>query len=257
LRNIDAFAEVYCEANDPSSLGVVLTNWVPSRYIQNSLWDEFAYAGMAFKEGTAVAQVSGFRVFVERHYGAAWNELWSEAFQLLYDAAPGMYDRAPISSMGLHLQVPWSTDGELAALARSEARRTNPFTFVRGLLVLVEPSVLRNVSDFQAFALCVEYLESALWRDDVVIEQAAATASDPTSSTALIQNIAQRDRELAEKLSKDWDQGRSPDSSAKHQLLFGLQPKDQLLYQWQRAAAYSADLALHPDRFHQLLQRTA
>jgi hypothetical protein len=257
LRNIDAFAEVYCESNDPSSLGVVLTNWVPSRYIQNSLWDGFAYAGMAFKEGTAVAQVSGFRVFVERRYGAAWNELWDEAFQLLYDAAPGVYDHAPISAMGLHLPVPWSSDDGLAALVKSGARRANPFTRVRSLLMLLEPSILRNLPDFQAFALCVEYLEGALWREDVVIEHVATNRSDERSSTALIQNIAQRDRELAEKLSKDWDQGRSPDSAAKHQLLSELQPKDQLLYQWQRAAAYSADLALHSDRFHQLLQRSA
>ena len=257
LRNIDAFAQVYCESNDPSSLGAVLTNWVPCRYVQNSLWDGFAYAGMAFKEGTAVAQVSGFRVFVERHYGAAWNDVWDEAFQLLYDAAPGMYEHAPISAMGLHLQVPWSSDDELAALIKSGARRANPFTRVRSLLVRAEPSVLRNLSDFHAFALCVEYLESILWRNDVIIEHSAAAGSDQKSSAALIQNIAERDRAVAEKLSKDWDQGRSPDSLAKHQLLFELQPKDQLLYQWQRAAAYSAELALHPDRFHQLLRRTA
>ena len=38
LRNIDAYAEAYIEEPDPSSLGVILTNWVPSRYIQNSIW---------------------------------------------------------------------------------------------------------------------------------------------------------------------------------------------------------------------------
>jgi len=67
LRNIDAYAEAYLGSDDPSSLGVILTNWVPSRYIQNSLWDGFAYAAVAFNHGTATAQNSGLRRFVERH----------------------------------------------------------------------------------------------------------------------------------------------------------------------------------------------
>src|ERR1035441_10758379 len=66
LRNIDAYADAYLERVDPSSLGVILTNWVPSRYVQNSIWDGFAYAAVAFNEGTATAQSAAFRRFVER-----------------------------------------------------------------------------------------------------------------------------------------------------------------------------------------------
>jgi hypothetical protein len=70
----------------------------------------------------------------------------------------------------------------------------------------------------------------------------------------LIENIAERDRALSEALSRDWDKGRFPDAAAKTEPVFGLAPKDQLFLQWQRAAAYSANLASHPDRFYQLLQ---
>ncbi len=58
---------------------------------------------------------------------------------------------------------------------------------------------------------------------------------------------------LTEELSNDWDLGRSPTSTAKQELVFALAPKDQLLYQWRVAAAYSSSLALHPERFHQVL----
>jgi hypothetical protein len=69
----------------------------------------------------------------------------------------------------------------------------------------------------------------------------------------MLQNIAEGDQALAQALSKDWDKGRFPDSVAKSELLIDLAPKDQLLFEWVRAAKYSASLASHPERFHQIL----
>ena len=255
LRNIDAIADAYLGANDKDSLGVILTNWIPSRYVQNSIWDGFAYAAVAFNEGTATAQTSGFRRFVEKHYRASWNEEWSEVFQIIYESAPGVQDRETASWMGLSLRIPWSNDEQFTAILKEIARRSNPFTRLRSLLVQLEPSVLKNLSDFQAFELCAEYLERMFWRDAVVVEHAGKRV-DRETAELLIQSIAERDQALAAALSKDWDKGRFPDSAAKLEPVFGLQPKDQLLLQWERAAAYSANLASHPDRFYQLLQTT-
>ena len=251
LRNSDAFAEAYLEANDPGSLGVVLTNWIPSRYIQNSIWDGFAYAAVAFKNGAAAARTSGHRRFVERRYGAQWNETWSEIFHLIYDEAP-VYGK-PDASPAPRLPVPFSDEDHLAALLKDRSPRSNPFTRLRSLLILVEPSVLKNFADFRAFALSVEYLEAMFWRESIILEQTAGKPIDRESARVLIQNIAERDRVLAEALAKDWDTGRSPLSDAKGAPLFGFEPKDQLLFQWQRAADFSANLALHPDRFYSLL----
>jgi hypothetical protein len=253
LRNIDAYADSYLGISDPSSLGVILTNWIPSRYIQNSIWDEFAYAAVAFNEGTAAAQTSGFRRFVEKHYRASWNEIWSEAFQMIYDAAPYLQEPATAFWMGLSLPVPWSNDSQLAALLKDGSPRPNPFTRLRGMLVQLEPLVLKNLSDFQAFELCVKYLERLFWREAVVIKQAAAEPPAREIADLSIQSIAERDRALAEALSKDWDKGRFPNSAAKLEPVFGLAPKDQLLFQWRRAATYSASLASHPQRFYQLV----
>jgi hypothetical protein len=257
LRNIDAYAEAYLGSNDPSSLGVILTNWVPSRYIQNSLWDGFAYAAVAFNQGTATAQSSGLRRFVERHYQSEWNEIWDEAFHLMYDNAPYVEDGESSSWMGLRLPVPWSDDGELTLLLREKCPQQNPFTRLRSLLVLLEPSVLKNFSDFQAFTLCVEYLEGVFWREAVVIEHAVSPSITRETARVVIQNIADRDRALKEALSRDWDKGRPAHSTAKLEPLFGLAAKDQLLFQWRRAADYSASLAGNPDRFYQFLLRAS
>jgi hypothetical protein len=252
LGNIDAFADSYFAAENPNSLGAILTNWVPSRYIQNSIWDGFAYAAAVFKEGKATARNSGFRRFVEKHYQAGWNNVWDEAFRLIYDAAPQVI--GPGTAPGaVPLHVPWSSDEQLAELIKDRLPRSYPFTRLRSLLVQLETQVLRNLADFQAFELSVEYLEKMFWRETIVVESGAIKPLTQKDADSVIQSIAERDRALSEALSKDWDQGRFPDSSAKSKQLFGLRPKDQLLFQWERAAQYSASLASHPQRFYQLL----
>jgi len=252
LLNIDAFAQAYLEKDDPASLGVILTNWVPSRYVQSSIWDGFAYAAVAFSEGAAEAQKSAFRRFVERHYRTEWNENWSTVFRLLYDAAPQFGKHAPSPGLGLTMPVPWSTDAELQAVIKKRTPASNPFTRLRGLLASLGPSVRANRSDFQAFALCVEYLENVFWRESIIREQAGK--SNRAEAAARIQKIAERDRQLAAALSQDWDHGRPADSAAKTKSLFGMLPKDQLVFQFNLAAAYSASLSQNPDRFFQLLK---
>jgi hypothetical protein len=253
LRNIDACVDGYSTTSDSSALGVIVTNWVPSRYLQNSIWDGFAYAAVALKDGTAAAQTSAFRRFVEKHYRAEWNVLWDEVFRTIYDQAPYIKDRETSSWMGLLLPVPWSDDKQLSALLKDSSPRSNPFTQIRSLLVQLEPQVMRNFADFQSFALSVEYLERMFWRETVVIELAAKKPLQREATDALIQAIAERDREMAEALTKDWNTSRFPDAAAKREPVVDLEPKDQLHYQWERATAYSASLASHPDRFYQLI----
>lgn len=254
LRNVDAYADAYLAGNQPASLGVVVTNWVPSRYVQKSIWDSFAYASVALNQGTAAAQTSAFQRFVEKHYQSPWSEQWREVFESLYAAAPYWPGGATDSWQGLALPVPWSSDTQLTAVLRAGAIAKNPFARLSSLLVLLEPSILRNLSDFQAFVLCVRYLERMFWREAAVVEQAAERPFDRDRAASLIQGIAARDAALADALVTDWDEGRFADAPAASQLVFDLQPKDQMLCQWKQAAHYSASLAQNPSRFCALLQ---
>jgi hypothetical protein len=253
LGNIDAFADVYLGSHEPASLGVILTNWVPSRYIQNSLWDGFAYAAVAFHRGSGTARTSGFREFVQRHWSAQWNDTWRDAFTLLYDAAP-KYGNGKDTPPGLRLPVPFSTETELTAMLKDGTNPANPFGHLRDLLVAVQPSVTKNQRDFEAVLLSVRYLETLFWRRGLMLQRAAAMRLDRQAARNLIEAIAGRDRSLLDELNKDWDTGRPADSPAKLKPLYGMEPKDQLVYQWSRAAAFSADLAAHPDRFYAVLR---
>jgi hypothetical protein len=252
LANIDAFADAYLGSKDGakglSSLGVILTNWVPSRYIQNSIWDGFAYAAFAFSEGKGTAQKSAFQRFVERHYDGTWNHDWDEVFQLIYQAAPQVHEQGTPAE-AVPLRAPWSNDEQLSAVTKIPSSVSNPFTPIRTLLEKLERVISKNVADFKAFSLSVRYLEHAFWRDRVV----GSVPRTHEYTDTLIKQIAERDRALAEALLKDWDQGRFADSAGKLQPLYGFEPKDQLVFQFQRGAEYSASLASHPERFLQLL----
>jgi hypothetical protein len=253
LRNVDAYAEAYLASNAPASLGVVVTNWIPSRYVQSSIWDSFAYAAIALNQGTATARTSGFPRFVERHYQSSWNEQWREVFESLYSSAPYWPGGETASWQGLTLPVPWSNDAQLTAVLKAGAPPPNPFARLSSLLVLLEPTVLTNLSDFQAFALCIEYLERMFWRETVVVAEASQRPLNRARAAVLIQAVAERDQALARALTADWDAGRFPNAPAASQPVFDLQPKDQLLFQWKQAAHYSASLAQNPQRFCKLL----
>jgi hypothetical protein len=152
------------------------------------------------------------------------------------------------------LPVPWSSDDQLTSILRSAAPPQNPFTRLSSLLVLLEPSVLTNLSDFQAFALCLQYLERMFWREAVVIEQAKQRPLDRTIAGLLIQAISARDQAMADALTTDWNTGRFADAPAASQPVVDLRAKDQMLFQWKQAVHYSATLAQNPARFCSLLQ---
>lgn len=253
LGNIDAFADTYLASGNPASLGIVLTNWVPSRYVQNSLWDGFAYAAVAFNEGATAARSSAFKRFVERHFGTQWNEHWSEAFRLLWDSAP-LYGDPASMPLKLRLPVPFSTEAELTAALENRTPPANPFPRLRELLAGAEPAVTRNPQDFAALLLSVRYLEALFDRESILQRTAASKPIARETAAELMRTIAARDHELLTDLTADWNTGRPTDSAAKLAPLYGMEPKDQLVYQWSRAAAFSSDLAADPNRFYSLLQ---
>jgi hypothetical protein len=252
LANIDAFGDAYLSGEhvgtDSGCLGVILTNWVPSRYVQNAIWDGLAYAAIAFKEGTGAARSAAFRRFVERHYRTNWNDDWAHVFRVAYENAPQVHERN--SSAGeVPLKVPWSSDEELAATIAHKSTGPNPFTDLHTRLVAVEKKVQRNRADFEALLLTAAYLKQVFWREEIL----AKSPGSKEEATSLIRTISERDRTMAEALAKEWDRGRFADSAAKLNPLFGFEPKDQLLYQFQRAADYSASLEKKPERFYELV----
>jgi hypothetical protein len=250
LQNLDAYADAYAGIRDPQCLGVIVTNWTPSRYLQGSIWDSLGYAATALNQGSAGAHASAFRSFVERFYAAAWGPEWEQVFQTYYRITPNRHSCAR-NWQGPKLPVPWTSDAELQATLRAGSVEAPPFQALRASLLAVENSVRRNLDSFSSFALSAEYLEYAFWRDSALT--GAQLPLSASSSRNLIQTIAQRDQNLLAKLDAEWNQGRFSDSQARHAKVVDLGPADQLLFTFYRAARYSSNLAKDFNRFKSLL----
>ena len=243
LRNIDAFADSYRSLAGPGNLGVVITNWVPSRYLARSLWDTYAYGAMALQRGSADARSAAFPEFVGRFYGAAWDATWSEIFDS-YNAITPARPGCAAGWRGPVLPTPWTTDAELHAALAAQVGEIPPFGSLREKLAAVDKGVRRHRADFRSFALSVEYLEHLFWRNTALREQ-------PTPAT--IQTIAERDRVLVEQLDADWNASRPAASPGKSAALAALGPQDQLLFRMRDAARYSGELARDPSRLRRIL----
>jgi len=252
LRNIDAYADAYRGIDDPRNLGVMVTNWVPSRYIQNSIWDGIAYTGVALNEGSAIARRDAFKLFVEKHYGSAWNENWADIFDSYYAAAPDRKGCAP-SWTWPKMPIAWHTREELTQVLNGGSTYAPSFTRILSLLNFAEPLVRKNLRDFRAFRLSLRYLEQLYWRDTILVQELSKPESSKESSADLIRAVAERDRLLYDELSADWDQGRPPDSTLKSQDIYNV-PGEQLVFDFGRAASYSSELAKDPDSFISLLR---
>lgn len=252
LRNIDAFADAYSRIESDRVMGVIVTNWVPSRYIQGSMWDTFAYTGVALNEGSAAAQASAFQRFVENRYRSEWNENWSDIFTTLYEITPNRESCSP-GWMRPVLPVPWRSDDELKAAANSGMLNGPPFRRLLSQLVFSEAQVRDNLDDFRTFRLSIEYMEHVFWRITVLAEEAARSGRTPESSAGIIRTIAERDQRLLEKMEASWDKGRASDAAAKTGPVFDLRPGDQLLYTFSQAATFSQQLTSDPQRFSRLL----
>lgn len=244
LRNIEAFADVYRKLKNPACLGVVVTNWIPGRYLADGLWDSFAYGAIAIEHGSEAARREAFSRFVQGHYGAAWDENWAEVFATLYAVTPNRRPCAPRGSWPL-LPVPWRDRSSVQNVLQKTPAPSLPFTRLLSALAACEATVQEHYADFRSFALSVRYLQQLYWREEML--RAARSAHPQTTAAAVLATIAAHDAILLEALIADWNRSRPANDPGSIQPLYGLRPEDQLLATFRQAAAYSQHLAGHPE----------
>ncbi|HTV56396.1 MAG TPA: family 20 glycosylhydrolase [Terriglobia bacterium] len=247
LRNIDAYADAYLALGGSTRcLGVIVTNWAPTRYLQRSLWDTFAYAAVDVNHGSRLARQSAFRRFTERFYGASWDDDWQEAFSTYYRITPNRHSCAP-EWPGPRLPVPWANEASLRQALMSGPTKIPPYKQLRARMAILQYRVRRNEADFASLAPSAEYIEYAYWRD--MAARTAAKSGDTRPARALIRKIAEQDRQLVERLNTEWNVGRFADSPGKLDPLVALGPANQLLFRMRQAAEFSTQLAAHDAQF--------
>jgi hypothetical protein len=231
LANIDVYADVY-QHSDDTALGVITTNWCPSRYLRDAIWDGLAYAAVAMHEGGAAAGATAFRRFVEQHYGVTWHETWAEVVTTLYAAAPIRQGDAPV-----RLLVPWASAEELQQAIVADPLPPQPFAGLLDTLDRLQPEVQRNHADFTAFRLTVAYLAHLYWR------QATVCGQSGDALQAILAEVARRDAALANQLAADWQTTRAGDPLAgyAHLTTWGFGPEDWLHGRFLAAARFTEE----------------
>lgn len=241
LNNVEAYADAYAGIDSAACLGVMVTNWMPGRYLPRAQWDSFAYAAVAMESGSAAARSSALKKFVERFYGARWNQRWQQMFESIYAEAPV---RRCARWPGLPLLAPWASDEEVRAAIAAGSVKAEFAPLVASIREL-RGEVLRNAEDFDCFLLTAEYLDQLYWRNQSLLEAIGAEAA--VRATRL-REIAARDQALMAKLDEDWKATRYADDPGRHAATLWLLRPDQLVYQFDRATDYSHALALAPER---------
>jgi len=249
LRNVDAFVEAYRGLDDEKALGVVVTNWLPGRYLQNGIWDCMAYAATAMAHGAKAARNSAFRNFARRHLGAKWDDDFADLFHSLYAYVENRTSCSPQWMRPAQPHV-WADEAGLRAVLEDGRIAGPPFGRLARLARRLVRRVKRNREDFKALSLSVAYLEHIYWRAAAV----CAARSDGLSGRrlrSLAEEINMRDRAMLEALISDWDRGRTRKLWRGMAEAFG--PEDRLVSRMAEAAAYSTELSLRPEKFEEII----
>lgn len=266
LDNIDAFAAAYHALRAPANLGLIVTNWVPSRYLPAALWDGAAYAGQALSSPGGIERGAAFERFAAEHFGTAGAGGWADFYADLYAA---VRPRQPCGGPALApFQAPiWAGPEDLAALPPAQPGPLAALDALLAQAARLENTVRQNAGDFAALRLSMELLAHIERRALPEIALAAGIAAgSPTAagSTAAagslpgeesgpgaggprrlagLPELAAQDARHLYAYTQEWDRLRFPNCPAKTALLPTLSPADQPLYALAQAAAFTARLA--------------
>ena len=247
LRNIDAYASAYGAIEDKRALGVIVTNWIPSRYLPESLWDSFAYVAVVLHEAGGTGGIEALRPFVEKFYGAHWSEAWASMFTELYRITPGRncadweVPRLPLAP---------ATDEQWKRAISAQPLDPGPYENVAEQARALAKDVRHHREEFASFVLSIEYLAHLAWQ----AAEWRQIAQLPDDAKTAIAAIAEKDRDLLGRLETDWNHSRFANDAATRERLFGLAPYDQPLLQLRLASEYAEKLAKDPSTIQQLLQ---
>jgi hypothetical protein len=253
LRNIDAFVNAYQDIESPRCLGIIVTNWTPTRYLPGTIWDGMAYAATAMREGCGAAHEEAFARFVQKHYAATWDRLWADVFQSLYDFAPSGWGCGQIW-LRPRLPIPWHDEASLIAALQAGRQVDPPYNRLLSQLIQCRPMVRQHHDDFDSLVASVEYMENLFWRESAIV--AAGTEADEAALHRVIVTIARRDQKVLDMLRAHWDLDRPSSGEGRQSSITNMREPDQLIPTMLKATTYSASLANRPAEFAGLVKRS-
>jgi len=209
FKNINAYAEVYCNLDNPNNLGIILSNWVPLKYIQNSQWDTYTIAAKIIKNKGNYNYMDALPAFIKNHFDATWDANWGKIYKQIYEKAPQSFCAVNDSTKFF----PWSCDQDVKDILEKNTPLKNPFSEIKSLLLNYKDRIKKNKGDFNEFLLTIEFLEYNYIRQNQLLAFANSKKTDMVSITNYLTKVALGDHNFIEKINAAWNQGRRSKAS--------------------------------------------
>lgn len=204
FKNINAYAEVYGKLNNPNNLGIILSNWVPKRYLQNSQWDTYDIATEIVKNKGNYNYMDAIPGFVKNHFGANNDANWGKIYRTVYENTPqwgcGQNDSLKFS--------PWFSEKNIKDIIRKNERLKNHFTEIVKLLSTLKDRVKNNKGDFDDFLLTIKFIEYNYNRQNDLLAFVNSRKTDLKSVEIYLKKVASDDQIQLSKMALVWNIGR-------------------------------------------------
>lgn len=243
FKNINAYAEVYCNLDNSNNLGIILSNWVPLKYIQNSQWDTYTIAAKILKNKGNYNYMDALPAFIKNHFDATWDANWEKIYRITYEKAPQSFCAQNDSSKFF----PWSCGQDIKDIIGKNMPLENPFSEIKNLLLNYKDRVKKNKGDFNDFLLTIEFIEYNYNRQNNLLAFANSKRTDMKSIKIYIKKVALEDHIFISKINSAWGQGRRSKPSE-------MQMYKDYMMSFYLTSNFSKKLSENPSEFIKILK---
>lgn len=242
FKNISAYAQVYTTMTQPNNLGLILTNWVPQKYLQYSQWDSFVIAAAIARHHGRYDYTQALPGYVENTFGVRYDPDWARIYNTLYTYSP-QSSCADADSLPF---IPWAAEAQVKRLLERTEKKKNPFGDVKALLLAKQKKIRKNTAIFNDLLYTVELLDYLLARENNLVAFGQSPTVDLAAAGKYFTAQATRDSIFLSTIKSRWQRGRRS--------VMDDADKDYF-YSFARAAAFSRQLAKQPATFLEMTRQ--
>ena len=126
FKNISAYAKVFFnDLDNPNNLGVILTNWKPERYLQNSQWDSYYIAARLITGEEDNNYIDFIPDYLKNHFGVEYSKDWEMIYKTLYEDIPQTVECRSVDSL---MFIPWNSPEHLKEIIKNKKKDGQQFS---------------------------------------------------------------------------------------------------------------------------------
>ena len=204
FKNINAYAAVYGNLENPNNLGIILSNWVPKRYLQNSQWDTYTIAAKIMIHKGNYNFMDAIPAFVENHFGVKYNSSWEKIYSTIYKDI-SQWECSQNDSLKFS---PWYAESHIRKIVMNHKVVKNNMPELKKLLLSCKHDITRNKGDFDEFLLTIDFIDYNYNRQNELIAFINSKKTDLNSVGNYLKKLALADQLMLEKIHTVWRIGR-------------------------------------------------